>query len=131
MISPPIRVLLFLLLLGAGAAAPAARAEAVRTESVRSENVSQCFTVHEMVKTEEIRYLVDAVSRCTHVYDAVYVMVSFFDAAGKHLDDGVWATYWCRPGRREVHEFAIPSNALGFSRVVLKKVTTDWREALR
>jgi len=97
----------------------------------RAENVSQCFTVHEMVKTEEIRYLVDAVSRCSKVYDAVYVMVSFLDSAGRRLDDGVWATYWCRPGRREVHEFAIPSHALGFTRVVLRKITTDSHEALR
>ena len=99
--------------------------------TARAENVAQCFSVHEIVKTEEIRYLVDAVSRCTKVYDAVYVMVSFLDGKGRHLDDGVWATYWCRPGRREVHEFAIPGHALGFERVVIRKITTDWVEALR
>ena len=99
--------------------------------TARAENVAQCFAVREIVKTEEIRYMVDAVSRCSKVYDAVYVMVSFFDSHGKHLDDGVWATYWCRPGRREIHEFAIPGNALGFERVVIRKITTDSREALQ
>src|SRR5262249_18324910 len=58
------------------------------------------------------------------------VMVKFLDHAGKSLDDGVWAIYWCRPGRREIHEFAIPAGALGFERVVLTRVTTNAREAL-
>jgi hypothetical protein len=59
------------------------------------------------------------------------VLVSFLDHAGKHLDDGVWAIYWCRPGRREIHEFAIPAGALGFARVVLNRITVDSAEALR
>ena len=99
--------------------------------AAKAENVAQCFTVHEMVKTEDIRYGVDAVSRCAQEYDAVYVMVSFLDGKGNHLDDGVWAIYWCRPGRHEVHEFAIPAKALGFTRVVLRKITTNSVEALR
>jgi|SRR5579862_933300 len=99
--------------------------------TARAEDVSQCFSVHEMVKTEEIRYLVDAVSHCTKVYDAVYVLVSFLDDHGKHLDDGVWATYWCRPGRREIHEFAIPKFASGFVQVIVRKITTDSRVALQ
>jgi len=99
--------------------------------SVRAEDLGKCFHVREMVKTEDIRYLVDAVSECSHEYDAVYVMVSFLDKRGNHLDDGVWAIYWCRPGRREVHEFAIPAGAAGFDRVVLTKITGDPSEALR
>ena len=98
--------------------------------ALAAENVGQCFHVRQMVKTEEIRYLVDAVSQCSHEYEAVYVMVKFLDHAGKSLDDGVWAIYWCRPGRREIHEFAIPAGALGFERVVLTRVTTNAREAL-
>ena len=70
------------------------------SHSARAEDVSQCFVVHEMVKSEDLRYFVDAVSKCSREYDAVYVMVSFLDAKGSHLDDGVWAIYWCRPGRR-------------------------------
>jgi hypothetical protein len=77
--------------------------------ALAAENVGQCFHVRQMVKTEEIRYLVDAVSQCSREYEAVYVMVKFLDHAGKSLDDGVWAIYWCRPGRREIHEFAYPS----------------------
>ncbi|HEY7335129.1 MAG TPA: hypothetical protein VH639_09610 [Bryobacteraceae bacterium] len=98
--------------------------------AARAENVGQCFHVREMVKTEEIRYLVDAVSQCAHEYEAVYVLVDFLDRAGKRLDEGVWAIYWCRPGRREIHEFAIPAGALGFERVVLTRITADAREAL-
>jgi len=98
--------------------------------ALAAENVGQCFHVRQMVKTEEIRYLVDAVSQCSREYEAVYVMVKFLDHAGKSLDDGVWAIYWCRPGRREIHEFAIPAGALGFERVVLTRVTTNAREAL-
>jgi hypothetical protein len=99
--------------------------------SANAEDVAHCFVVHEMVKTEDSRYLVDAVSRCSREYDAVYVMVSFLDAEGKLLDNGVWAIYWCRPGRREVHEFQIPRGATGFARVTISKVTTDSVEALK
>lgn len=95
------------------------------------EDVAHCFVVHEMVRSEDERYFVDAVSRCSHVYDAVYVMVEFLDAKGRRLDDGVWAIYWCRPGRREVHEFGVSKRAEGFYRVVLKKITVDSTEALR
>lgn len=96
----------------------------------RLENVSQCFSVRQMVKSEDVRYFVDATSHCSREYDAVYVQVSFLDAAGRHLDDGVWAIYWCRPGRRETHEFGIPKTAFGFERVVLRRITTDFAEAL-
>jgi hypothetical protein len=99
--------------------------------AVQAENVSHCFVVREMVKSEKLRYLVDAVSNCSREYGAVYVMVSFLDAKGTRLDDGVWAIYWCRPGRREIHEFGIPAPAIGFDRVVLRKITLDSREALR
>ena len=95
-----------------------------------AEDVGQCFHVRQMVKTEEIRYLVDAVSECSREYEAVYVMVEFLDRAGKRLDEGVWAIYWCRPHRREIHEFAIPAGALGFERVALTRITADAREAL-
>ena len=84
-----------------------------------------------MVKSEDQRYFVDATSRCSREYDAVYVMVSFLDSKGSRLDDGVWAIYWCRPGRREIHEFGIPTRATGFHRVVLRKITVDSTEALR
>ena len=56
---------------------------------VQAEDVSQCFIVHEMVKSEDLRYFVDATSKCSREYDAVYVMVSFLDAKGRHL-----ATNW-------------------------------------
>jgi hypothetical protein len=97
----------------------------------QAEDVSHCFVVHEMVKSEDYRYFIDATSRCSREYDAVYVMVSFLDEKGGRLDDGVWAIYWCRPGRHEVHEFGIPARALGFNRVVLRKITVDSVEALR
>ncbi|HLH42403.1 MAG TPA: hypothetical protein VKV74_05425 [Bryobacteraceae bacterium] len=98
--------------------------------ALAAENVGQCFHVRQMVKTEEIRYGVDAISECRREYEAVYVLVAFLDRAGKRLDEGVWAIYWCRPGRREIHEFAIPAGALGFERVVLTRITADAREAL-
>lgn len=96
-----------------------------------AEDVSHCFVVRDMYKSEEFRYYVDATSRCSREYEAVYVMVSFLDAKGAHMDDGVWAIYWCRPGRHEVHEFGIPSKANGFNRVVLRKITVDSVEALK
>jgi len=99
--------------------------------AVQAEDVAHCFIVHEMVKSEDQRYFVDATSRCSREYDAVYVMVSFLDSKGSRLDDGVWAIYWCRPGRREIHEFGIPTRATGFHRVVLRKITVDSTEALR
>jgi hypothetical protein len=99
--------------------------------AVSAEDVSHCFVVNEMVKSEDYRYFIDAVSNCSREYDAVYVRVSFLDAKGRHLDDGVWAIYWCRPGRRELHEFGIPSGAAGFKRVALRKITVDFMEALR
>jgi hypothetical protein len=96
----------------------------------RSENLSQCFNIHEMVKSTEARYYVDAVSHCAHDYETVYVMVSFLDANGKHMDNGVWAIYGLRPGRPEIHEFAVPRAAQGFASVVLRKITTDVVEAI-
>ncbi len=101
-----------------------------RASETRLENVSQCFNVRQMTKSEDVRYFVDATSHCSREYDAVYVQVSFLDGAGKHLDDGVWAIYWCRPGRREMHEFGVPKGAAGFERVVLRRITTDFAEAL-
>jgi len=98
--------------------------------ATRLENVSQCFSVREMTKSEDVRYFGDATSHCSQEYDAVYVQVSFLDGTGKRLDDGVWAIYWCRPGRREIHEFGIPKSAAGFERVVLRRITTDFAEAL-
>ncbi len=99
--------------------------------TVQAEDVAHCFVVHEMVKSEDLRYFVDATSKCSHEYEAVYVMVSFLDAKGARLDDGVWAIYWVRPNRHEVHEFGIPARAEGFRRVVLRKITADSTEALR
>jgi hypothetical protein len=101
------------------------------TPAVHTEDISHCFVVNEMVKSEEHRYFVDAISKCSREYDTVYVMVSFLDAMGGHLDDGVWAVYWCRPGRRETHQFGIPPRAVGFTRVVLRKITIDPTDALR
>jgi hypothetical protein len=97
----------------------------------RGEDVARCFNVREMVKTEDGRYLVDAVSHCSREYNAVYVMVSFADSRGNHLDDGVWAIYWCRPARREVHEFQIPPGAVGFTNVAVRQITTDSEVALK
>jgi hypothetical protein len=111
--------------------APAPAAPVSVHTAVQKEDVSHCFVVHDMYKSEELRYFVDAVSKCSREYEAVYVMVSFLDAKGAHMDDGVWAIYWCRPGRHEVHEFGIPARALGFRSVVLKKITTDSEIALR
>jgi hypothetical protein len=99
--------------------------------TVHAEDVAHCFVIREMVRSEDERYYVDAISRCSREYDAVYVMVEFLDAKGARLDDGVWAIYWCRPGRREIHEFGIPKQAEGFRRVVLRKITVDSTEALR
>lgn len=99
--------------------------------AVHAEDVSKCFIVHGMSKNDDVRYLVDAVSRCAQEYDAVYVMVSFLDGAGRFLGNGVWPVYWCRPGRREFHEFSVPRTATGYERVVLRRITTDFREALQ
>ena len=99
--------------------------------AAHAEDVAKCFVVHEMSKNDDVRYLVDAVSRCAQEYDAVYVMVSFLDGSGRYLGDGVWPVYWCRPGRREYHEFSVPRHALGYSRVVLRRITTDFNETMR
>jgi len=104
---------------------------AMAAARAKAEDVSQCFAVRSMVKSEDGRYLVDAVSRCSREYEAVYVMVSFFDHRGRHLDNGVWAIYWCRPGRREIHEFQIPPGADGFTHVVTRRITTDSTIALK
>lgn len=97
---------------------------------VFAEDVAHCFEIREMQKTEPGRYGVHAVSNCARTYDAVYVMVSFFDAKGKHMDDGVWAIYWCRPGRTEIHEFAVPRAAYGFHRMSLRGITIDAEKGL-
>ena len=122
------KLLLFVCLLASSVALILPK-PAVASET-RLENVSQCFSVREMSKSEDVRYFVDATSHCSREYDAVYVQVSFLDGAGQRMDDGVWAIYWCRPGRREIHEFGVPKSAVGFERVVLRRITTDFSEAL-
>ena len=100
--------------------------------AVHAKDVSHCFVVNEMVKSEEYRYFVDAVSKCSREYDAVYVMV-FVPGCKGRLSRQRRLGYLLVPARSPGNSRSLESRRepQGFDRVVLRKVTVDSMEALR
>ena len=93
--------------------------------------VSDCFKVHALVKMDEEHYWADWTNRCPYTIDSVYVMVRFADKARSYLTNGVWAMYFVTPGTHRVTRFTAPLTTPEFESVSIRKITTDWAEALR
>ena len=93
--------------------------------------VAECFKVNALIKTDEIHYWADWTNACPYTIDSVYVLVTFAGKSKAHLGNGVWPMYFVTPGTHRVTRFAIPAEVLGFESVNVRKITTDWVEALR
>ncbi len=93
--------------------------------------VSECFKVNALIKTDEIHYWADWTNSCPYTINSVYVLVGFANKSNTYLSNGVWPMYFVTPGAHRVTRFAIPAAASGFESVNVRKITTDWVEALR
>ena len=112
------RVLAFLLL-------------AVGTLAGDKPSVAQCFKVHALTRTDGEHYWADWTNSCPYTIDSVYVMIDFWDKFHKRLGDGVWALHFITQGSHRVTRFSAPRGVGGFESVDIRKVTTDFVEALR
>ena len=94
-------------------------------------SVAECFKVHRLLKTDTAHYWADWTNTCPYTIDSVYVMVRFFDRYRQDLGEGVWPMYFVLPGVHRVTRFSIPAAAEGFEFIRVRRITTDWEEALR
>ncbi len=93
--------------------------------------VSQCFKVHSLTRTDGDHYWADWTNSCPYTIDSVYVMIGFWDKFHKRLGDGVWGLHFITQGAHRVTRFSVPSGVNGFEFLDIRKVTTDFTEALR
>jgi hypothetical protein len=93
--------------------------------------LSDCFTVHALVKADADHYWADWTNHCPYTIDAVYVMVTFVDKAHKLLGDGVWPMYFVGPGLHRVTRFSVPAIASAYESVHVRRITADSELALR
>jgi len=106
-------------------------ASSVKLSAADKPHVSDCFTVHALVKTDADHYWADWTNHCPYTIDAVYVMVTFMDKARKIIGDGVWPMYFVEPGRHRVTRFSVPAVASAYEYVNVRRITTDAALALR
>jgi hypothetical protein len=93
--------------------------------------IPKCFKVRRLLKTDDTHYWADWKNTCPFTIDQVYVMVRFQDRSRKTLDNGVWPMYFILPGVHRVTRFSIPAGAVGFEFIRVRRITTDFLEALR
>lgn len=93
--------------------------------------ISECFTVHRLLKTDADHYWADWTNNCPYTIDAVYVMVAFADKAKKVMGDGVWPMYFVTPGTHRVTRFSVPAAVTNFEYVNVRRITMDAVLALR
>jgi len=94
-------------------------------------SVSQCFKVHSLTRTDSDHYWADWTNACPYTIDSVYVMIGFWDKFHQRLGDGVWGLHFITQGAHRVTRFSTPTGVGGFEFVDIRKVTTDFTEALR
>jgi hypothetical protein len=92
--------------------------------------VSKCFQIHSMTRTDGEHYWADWTNACPYTIDSVYVMIGFWDKFHKRLGDGVWGLHFITQGAHRVTRFSVPSGVGGFEFVDIRKITTDFTEAL-
>jgi len=93
--------------------------------------VSECFQVHALTRMDSEHYWADWTNACPYTIDSVYVMIGFRDKFHRRLGDGVWGLHFITRGAHRVTRFSAPAGVDGFEFVDIRKVTTDWAEALR
>jgi hypothetical protein len=93
--------------------------------------VHQCFKVNSLTRADGEHYWADWTNACPYTIDSVYVMIGFRDKSHKWLGDGVWGLHFITQGAHRVTRFSVPLGVDGFESVDIRKVTTDFTEALR
>lgn len=93
--------------------------------------VSTCFKVNALVKMDGDHYWADWTNSCPYTIDSVYVMVKFSNKSRQKVGDGVWALHFITPGARRVTRLNTPRDVSDYQFVHVKKVTPDFKEALR
>ncbi len=93
------------------------------------ENVSQCFTVHELLRADEEHYWATWSNNCPYTIDSVYVLVKFSYRSAKDVADGVWSLHFVAPGAHRTMRFSAPGKIADFASVRQKKITGDIYEA--
>jgi hypothetical protein len=91
--------------------------------------VSKCFKVNRLLKTDATHYWADWSNTCPYTIDAVYVMVGFLDRGRQEMGNGVWPMYFVTPGAHRVTRFSAP--VADFETVHVHRITTDSALALR
>jgi hypothetical protein len=94
-------------------------------------SVTQCFKVHSLIRADGEHYWADWTNSCPYTIDSVYVMIGFRDKSRKWLGDGVWGLHFITQGAHRVTRFSVPRGVDGFESLDIRKVTTDFTEALR
>ncbi len=92
--------------------------------------VPECFKVHRLLKTDDTHYWADWTNTCPYTIESVYVMVGFVDGFSKYLGDGVWPMYFILPGMHRVTRFSVPKGVDGFESIIVRRITTNSKEAL-
>jgi hypothetical protein len=111
------------------AAGPAGAAVPGSPAAPASIDVSKCFKVRRLLKTDSTHYWADWSNTCPYTIDAVYVMVGFRDRSHKDMGNGVWPMYFVKPGAHRVTRFSAP--VADFETVRVHRITTDSVIALR
>jgi hypothetical protein len=93
--------------------------------------VSKCFKIHSLTRTDGEHYWADWTNACPYTIDSVYVMIAFWDKFHQRLGDGVWGLHFITQGAHRVTRFSAPNGVGGFEFVDIRKITTDFTEALR
>lgn len=92
--------------------------------------IAQCFKVYDLLKMDQDHYWANWANACPYTIDSVYIMVRFSDRSRRGLGNGVWALHFVVPGTHQVTRFTAPRDVPDFDFVHLRKITTDWMEAL-
>lgn len=100
----------------------------VSAPAAKKPQVSECFKVRRLLRSDATHYWADWSSACPFTIDAVYVMVGFQDHGHNDMGNGVWPMYFVRPGAHGVNRFSAP--VAGFDTVRVHRITTDSTDAL-
>jgi hypothetical protein len=93
--------------------------------------VSKCFQIHSLTRTDGEHYWADWTNACPYTIDSVYVMIGFRDKFHQRLGNGVWALHFITQGAHRVTRFSTPNGVGGFQFLDIRKITTDFTEALQ
>ncbi len=95
-----------------------------------SPELTECFKVNELLKTDAEHYWANWSNACPYTIDSVYVAVRFSDRSGVNLGEGVWALHFLPPGAHRVTRFTTPQSVADFDSVRVRKITSNSEEAL-